>query len=737
MVNFVKSVSDIFTKQVFCIPDYQRGYSWEEKQWNDLLEDLDLLLEGRKHFTGTIILLKSSNNKKELKDNKLISYAMFDIIDGQQRLATFVILLKCIFDQMKSIPEFKNFSEGLRENYLYSIDLNKQPFTKLVLNEDSHEFFIDHILDLHKGIPGPSIRSHERLLKAKRHFTNYLDSKREEKGKSFEEWLKSLYLKIIDDLTMIDYRVEDEYDAGVIFETMNDRGKDLTELEMVKNYLLYLSSNLVLETDHDLRKRINKTWKHIYESLMAAGLGARNFEDQLLRAHWLMAYNRNLRQWDDNRSIKGHFNLRKYQGRHPELLEHLKNYLSSLKDASTAYCDIHKPKRMKAFNDIEDLEQRRKIVIWSDKLARLGNLATFLPLLMAVRLKKGLNSQLYLETVKLCEKFGFRVYRWPKGYSNTGQSRFFRLGNQFFHGLDPDKLKEDLVRAILDYCTDARFEERFSRKTEDWYHWKGTNYFLLEYEHFLAGGRPVQMSWETLNVRPKADSIEHILPQTPDHPYWLERFSLEQRERWMHDIGNLSLTFDNSRMSNKAFPEKRGAAGEIGCYVGSPLFIERKLATYDDWTVGSIVDRRDKIKKWAINRWHVDAPLPLPVKKEPNIEQMIELAELNNVGEELEDIHNAATKLKLNARVRKRIQYRPHFGGNLSVMTVEVHQNGFRIIFRLHNFAKYRSVSREQVDELFQYKNNAGSWIDAEDVPELVESLEELYELVKDELARV
>ena len=53
MPDMVKSISEIFANQVFRVPDYQRGYSWEEKQWNDLVEDLELLPEGRNHFTGT------------------------------------------------------------------------------------------------------------------------------------------------------------------------------------------------------------------------------------------------------------------------------------------------------------------------------------------------------------------------------------------------------------------------------------------------------------------------------------------------------------------------------------------------------------------------------------------------------------------------------------------------------------------------------------------------------------
>ena len=75
------------------------------------------------------------------------------------------------------------------------------------------------------------------------------------------------------------------------------------------------------------------------------------------------------------------------------------------------------------------------------------------------------------------------------------------------------------------------YENAFDNEKENWYEWNGINHFLYEYEHHLAGGRPVELTWETLTTRSRASSIEHILPQTPTDDAWLDRFSLEQRQR--------------------------------------------------------------------------------------------------------------------------------------------------------------------------------------------------------------
>jgi hypothetical protein len=73
-------------------------------------------------------------------------------------------------------------------------------------------------------------------------------------------------------------------------------------------------------------------------------------------------------------------------------------------------------------------------------------------------------------------------------------------------------------------------------------------------------------------------------------------------------VGNLTLTYDNSALSNKSFPDKKGAPGEDGCYAGSQLFMEQRLARYEDWTPDTIEERRERIEAWAMARWHVDNP---------------------------------------------------------------------------------------------------------------------------------
>ncbi len=127
-----------------------------------------------------------------------------------------------------------------------------------------------------------------------------------------------LYDKVTHRLRMSLYTVSEASDVGVIFEVMNNRGKPLSELEKVKNYLLYAGSKLDLPP-HSLADSVNSTWTNIFERLMAADLSGSKDENQLLRMHWLMAYDHRSRNFDGSKSIKARFRLRDYDGRHKEL----------------------------------------------------------------------------------------------------------------------------------------------------------------------------------------------------------------------------------------------------------------------------------------------------------------------------------------------------------------------------------------------------------------------------------
>ncbi len=608
------SIQSIFSQRLFRIPDYQRGYAWGSKEWQDLVDDLELLPDGKDHFTGTLVVSPAGGNP--VTDSEDMAYTVHNVVDGQQRLATIVILLDAIRDQMESIPELAGVATGLKR-YLVACDPYGRPIPKLRLGRHDHAFFFEEVLGFGSGIAGPTLMSHHRLQGAHDFFVDHLSKRRESLLDSYPAWLRELSSKVTKRMKLILYSAASEEDAFVIFETMNDRGKEITETDKVKTHLLYLLTKLDLPAGPGDVRQINEAWGRIFRQLMRGGLISKQEEDRLLRIHWLTAYDYDVRRWADSRSIKEHFNLRAYEGRRPILVQDIDAYVKSLEDAAIAYADIYNPLHTDSFNGFAaEPELRAEIRKASEQLRRLGSLAPLLPVLIAVRLRYPHRAECYRDTVVLCERFAFRVYAWRNVPQNVAVSRLTRIGFELFKGrISVERALNDLRRLTLEYCTDQQFAARFDAP-ENWYEWDAIRYFLYEYEEHVAGQQRERVRWEWSNVERgrKSETVEHILPQQPDPVgYWAKQFSPDVMEKYTHDIGNLTLTRDNSTLGVKPFPEKKGTAGQTtACYANSVVFIEKALAAFSDWNEDAIQARRSEIRKWAIERWKVDQPVQPP-----------------------------------------------------------------------------------------------------------------------------
>ncbi len=617
------TIERLFSGRLLRIPDYQRGYAWERKQWNDFMEDLDLLGVGKHHFTGTVVLDRitkpatGQSPQADAWDLDGTSYEQFHVVDGQQRLTTVVLLLDAVRRELERHGH-RHLADGVRKGYIETTDVAGQRLMKLKLNSDTNAFWEDTILAERPGPQAPSNASQQRLLDARRYFGQYLESR--STGDGYDEWLTSLRSKVIGNLVLVPYEVSSSAEVGVIFEVMNDRGKPLTELEKAKNYLLYVSTKLDLPSIA-LEQRVNLSWTQIFQRLMAAGLSDPSNEDQLMRSHWLMAIDPDKRSWRGVGSLKRDvLSLRSFKGRHKELLRAADHYAFTLDRAALAYAELMNPQLPAAFEALATTEaERLAIVDAARRFARVRATATFLPLLIATRLAHPTDGRHYMAVLDLCERFAFRVYRLLGKYANSGQSRFYRLANEVFLGAKTPALVLEEIRSLVTYYSPAaEYDASLSDgRTRAWYPWFGLKYFLYEWEVQLAGKRGPQLTWERIEQRDASRSIEHVLPQTPEDPsYWTRRFSVAARVRLTHDLGNLVLTEDNQSYGRKPFPNKRGSPGQLDeagnllpCYANSVLYQERDLVPNKDWTPKEIEERRRRILAWARRRWHVDAPL--------------------------------------------------------------------------------------------------------------------------------
>ena len=198
------------------------------------------------------------------------------------------------------------------------------------------------VLNDEPGLQQAGIRSEQRLAEAAAYFTDYLQRAKSEQGDGYAQWLQDLHAKLTYQLKFTMYRVTDA-DAGSIFEVMNARGKPLTDLELVKNYLLFAASKLEV-LDHKLREEVNDAWGEMFEKLMRAHLLANEDENQLLRTHWLMAYDPQSPRWKGSKAVRATFSMKAYEGAHEDLLEELLGYVRSLRASCEAFCEIGNPR---------------------------------------------------------------------------------------------------------------------------------------------------------------------------------------------------------------------------------------------------------------------------------------------------------------------------------------------------------------------------------------------------------
>ena len=313
MTQNLWSIEKLFRGRLLVVPDYQRGYAWEESHLRDFLDDLEVLSQGQDHYTGTVVLHEQPH---EEVDHWGCTHTVHNVVDGQQRLTTTLILLDAIRRELDDLgtESDRALSDGIQKRFLWVEQRRtRSPIYKLQLHSDLGEFFEKRILGDGSSIDGPRTQPEQRLEDAKTHFASYLAQQREDRGSQYRDWLEELHSKVTNHLKTTLYPVEKEAEVGVIFEVMNNRGKPLSELEKVKNYLLYVASKV--GDSGRLAREINQTWGRILQRLMASGLARSSDEDQLLKTHWLMVYNPDERHWNAiARSRKGSSTQSRHEG---------------------------------------------------------------------------------------------------------------------------------------------------------------------------------------------------------------------------------------------------------------------------------------------------------------------------------------------------------------------------------------------------------------------------------------
>ena len=616
----LQSLSEIFNNRIFRIPDFQRGYSWEERQLDDFWEDLQNLHPNKIHYIGLLTVEPINNsdiqNVEKWKDDLwLLKKGMtaYYVIDGQQRLTTLIILLHEI---LRTFSEDEGINFGSKsewtERFLYRSfnQIYKSFVFGYEKDNPSDEFFKTRILEQESSAADkyPETLYTANLMFAKEYFAKKLKNlSRERKEEIFD--------KAVNKLKFNYYEIDDSLDIYVTFETMNNRGKDLSHLELLKNRLIYLST-LLHESDDTksrLRKDINETWKTVYEYL---GKNKANplDDDVFLFNHWIMYYTYDRSQSD----VYADFLLkRKFTAKNVLngllTINDIKDYIDSLAKCVKKWYYIY---------NIEQSDYSERIKEQIQKLDRVG-MGAFPPMIMAVFTKES-REDLIWDFLDACERFNFLVFAISHRSSNTQNSNIYRMTREYYMG-DTDIVT---ITANIDFLTDGEDEnyyrgwfdlERFRNHIKElflkndkdgFYSWNGLRYFLYEYELFLQNNANTKVRWEDFSKRSKEDTIEHIFPQSATSEYRQDHFrhlKPSDKRLYLNSLGNLLLLSrsKNSKLQNFDFERKKCLKNkdgkDIGYYNGS--YSEIEVSKQTEWTPEQIKERGLLMLQFMEDRW--------------------------------------------------------------------------------------------------------------------------------------
>ncbi|TPI02742.1 DUF262 domain-containing protein [Helicobacter pylori] len=587
------NLDGVIEKGVFEIPSYQRGYAWQIRQLKDFWNDLEHVskLGNQFHYMHSLTLREIEN---ELEDSA------FEIIDGQQRLATSLILLgllakttqnkdpKYSLINLEPILSYKYY--GLSEAFRAITEEEKD----LKAFKTSFSFYAKNLIDAYTFFK-------EKIS----------DTPIEALEKMFDALIKKMLFSVVE---LNDNRI----DPFSSFETINNRGKDLSTLELFKNRLHFVAHKICnghkLET---LQKEINDTYTIIYYDL-------RQFKDDDLERflkHFVEYYYGEKGDFK-KRLLEMEFSAHKrYTHNTPfsdeyDKIDELLFYLSYSSKVWNFLHTIDEKAITLIFNDNKkiEIEITPKMRALLEKMRRLNALSdnAFLPLLLSLftiqLVKKSANKQPYTTKeleglLEYLERFGFLIY--GVAGKNTAKNEWIELAFKAFKAYregegnitieDLPTLEKNFFNRQGNSALELLEENIHSKKnTEKWYKWgKALNYLLYEYELY-------HNPETTLNFDGSIESIEHILPQKPDQGYSAKEKNWAKNPNIVHALGNLLLMAKNanSSLSNKPFDEKRKE------YLKGS-YSEKEVAKNASFGVEQIKERSEKLLDFLIAHYRV------------------------------------------------------------------------------------------------------------------------------------
>ncbi|MFJ9088559.1 DUF262 domain-containing protein [Streptomyces sp. NPDC102384] len=558
---------------VVTVPDdSQRQYSWTKKEVDVYWSDIEKFKDGRdvgkessaEYFIGPVVTITAE---------KMSGRAL---LDGQQRLTTSTILLAAIRDTLwqTNSPEAKLSANNIQRDYIARKSGRKEPMEYfLVLSLFDRDFFRDYIQTWNENT-GECARtealtrpSHQLIKEAYDNLCNKVQSRlqRFPDDEDRLDYLDSLRECLINGLVFVEIQTPTSSDANEVFETINSRGKDLSTVDLVRNFLMEKSVG-----PHE-KERVNNAWRSLLDDFQR-----REDIEKFLRHFWVSKHG----------DVKSHSlyvtirkNLTEHFDRRPQTYS-VGNFSAKLENAASRYADL--------------ISQNTGVPDFDAALAEVKVLSAdaLYPLFLAAS-----EASPYDEMVDLAKAALSYYVRWTvvgTRESTLLEENIFGLAKDLSNGLAS---LDDAVKQVVGWIPDddafyVAFRDASIPKQAQ------SRYLLSKLEQSMRVAADIS---DEFALGGNKVHVENIYPAKPD-----AGLKLEDHDNWVSRLGNLTLLTGRRDRSNSnlPYPEKEPA------YDGSSMLVSSRTqvgALWDfgasRWRVEGIVERQERLARIALDVW--------------------------------------------------------------------------------------------------------------------------------------
>lgn len=550
------------TSRQFIVPIFQRNYSWQKNQYEQLWFDIlraSKFKEKQNHFIGSIVYIDMGTPAG--RPQQLL------LIDGQQRLTTISILLCAIKDYVQKFnleTKLINLAK-IKNQFLYNSDEIDEDRYKLLLNVQDKETYIKLIDNTIFTVNKPTTN----IIKCYEFFYERIEDFIKQHGQ-----IDEIYAGIFK-LSLVSISLDKDSDnPQMIFESMNSTGKDLSQTDLLRNYLL-------MDLTPEKQTRLYKTYWKSMEELFGEDI-----------------YKNDVNKFDY--FIRDFLTLKSDTG-----------YICKINNVYENFKRYYLDNNCEKFAVLKDLFTYAKYYAWIDLLQENDDELK----LYWQEFKKLDSHVVYPFLLKLYDDYSRQIlikedfkkilqvvisYLWRRAICEIPTNSLSKTFATLYQAVDKDDYVNSVIKAFVFKSRYKRFpsdyEVREKLQTKDIYHFRLRKYLLEALENYYHK-EPIDLN--TANY-----TIEHIMPQNIEHNLsWQQMLGEDWQEvhsLYLHTLGNLTITGYNAEMSNKSFWEK--VNGESG-FKHSHLKLNESIAQSDVWNKKAIQRRTNILTDIILKIW--------------------------------------------------------------------------------------------------------------------------------------